>query len=95
MELMTTAQGQYIKTAQVSDVGHAAAELIVAENSARKSIVITNTGSKTMFIGPAAVTAATGKRLKTDESITLDRSQAAIYGICAGADHTTADYIEE
>jgi len=70
--------------------------LIIAANANRKSVIIRNLGADDMYVGPTAtLTTATGMLVKMDESIVLDRTTAAIYGITAAAGSTTVAYIEE
>lgn len=62
----------------------------------RYSITIKNSGSKTVYLGPAAtVTSSTGFPLGSGEAITLDRTYSAVYGICASGETSTVAYLEE
>ncbi len=90
---ITTVIKQGFVTGQVSVDG--TADLVRAQMGTRASIVITNIGLNTCYIGPAStVTTSTGKRLQADESITLDRNWGAVYAITAGG-NTTVDFLEE
>lgn len=72
------------------------APLIKAANTSRKSVVLRNTGATDAYIGiDNTVSTSTGFLIKATESITLDRTTAAIYGVTAGAGTTTFAYLEE
>lgn len=68
--------------------------LILAQNIARRSLLIRNQGATDMYVGNSAVSVSSGVLLKASEVLILDRSYAAWYGIVS-AGTTTAGYIEE
>lgn len=68
---------------------------IVAANSARKRIVITNTGSTAVYLGPSGVATSTGHLLAGAAGYPfVIYTKAAIYGI-VGAGTQTVTYWEE
>jgi hypothetical protein len=68
--------------------------LIVAANTFRKSVTIRNMGTVDAYIGGGSVAPATGYYIRAYESMTVDRTTAAIYGITA-AGSTVFCYMEE
>lgn len=68
--------------------------LIIAANTFRKSVTIRNMGTVDAYVGGASVAPATGYYIRAYESMTIDRTTAAIYGITA-AGSTTFCYMEE
>lgn len=73
------------------------APLVIAANAARKSLMIRNLSSQTdAYIGSDnTVLSTTGFMIRANESVTLDRTTAAVYGVTAGAGTTTFAYLEE
>ena len=69
--------------------------VIKVANTSRKSIMLRNIGATDAYIGPTGVTTSTGFLIKATESITLDRTTAAVYGVTVGAGTTTFAYLEE
>lgn len=62
----------------------------------RYSLIIRNLDTtNTVYLGAASVTASTGFPLKAGETITLDRNDAAIYGICDTGLTAIVAYFEE
>lgn len=94
VDAVTTATQPYFSTSQVDISSNVT--VIIARNVNRSSIVICNIGSNNVYIGNTTSTAATtGKRMRSNECITMDRNFAAIYGICATGLTSTVDYLEE
>lgn len=83
-----------ITTNQIAVDNAAGGTLIRAINLNRRSIIVRNQGLVDMFVGVNGVTIATGLSVRAGESMTLDRTTAAIYGITA-AGATTVGYLEE
>jgi hypothetical protein len=72
----------------------AAASVIKAAKSTRKSIVIQNAhATQILYIGGAGVTTATGLRVAAGASVTLDDYNGVLYGIASGA-NTDVRYLE-
>lgn len=83
---VVTAGGLTLTTGQLAVT--AAAQLVKAANLSRYSMVITNTGATTVFLGPsAAVTIATGQALLAGNSITF-ATTSAIFAIAAAVGDT-------
>lgn len=82
-----------MSTNQVS-VSTTAVSLINA-NTNRKTLMITNNGDDTTFIGPSGVTASTGFPLTTGKSFKDDVSTAAYYAICDTGESAIVELIEE
>lgn len=78
VRLVTGATGGSIDRGSVS-VSTSATE-IVAANSSRKSVILQNNGGGNVYLGNSSVTAS-GFYLASGQSITLDKTTAAIYGI--------------
>jgi hypothetical protein len=96
LNTVSTASASTIVSAQVAMDDTAGGRVIKASTAARRSIIIRNVGLSDVWIGPTAgLTTATGMVLKPTETITLDRTTAAIYGICGAATTTTVAYLEE
>lgn len=56
--------------------------LIAASDTTRRSIIVRNISSATVFIGnSSAITASIGMPLKQDDALTLDQYDGEIYGI--------------
>ena len=84
-----------LTTAQIAVGAGAGGTLIRAINLNRRSIIIRNQDTQAdMYIGVNGVTIATGLLVKALESVTLDRTTAAIYGITAAA-NIVVGYLEE
>lgn len=95
--VIDSAASSAFTTAQVA-MTQAAAAIKAAPTTghSRYSITIVNMGTSTVYIGPAnTVTSSTGFPLAAGQSITLDRSYSAVYGICATGQTSTVAYIEE
>jgi len=72
-------------TAAAVTVG-ATAVLVSALNTDRRSVTIQNLGAADIYIGPAAVTTATGLKIAASGGIgTLSGTTAALYGISGSA----------
>jgi hypothetical protein len=78
-------------TGQVSVTN--AATQIIAGNGNREGVIITNTGSVTVFLGEQAVTASTGHALPAGTAITLTCA-SPVYGITATGT-STVTFLEE
>ena len=87
---------QSIATGQLS-VGTSAALLVAARAGAvgtgRMAVVITNTGTATIYVGNSGVTTSTGLAIPAGQSIRL-LTGAAIYAV-SGTASQTASYLEE
>lgn len=59
------------------------ATLLRAATGTRQSVTIRNNGTGVIYIGPLGVTLADGFNLEAGESLTLDGTTTAIYGIAA------------
>lgn len=71
---------------------------LIAAAGGRVSITLRNTGANDVYIGLSSTVGTDNGFLlqaSTKESITLDRTTSAIYGICGGADNTTVSYLKE
>jgi hypothetical protein len=68
---------------------------IISPNQNRLSAVVRNIGGQNAFIGSYGVTITTGFLLRPFESIVLDKTWGAIYGISDNANGTTICFIEE
>ena len=92
-----TTASHYISANQVSMTQTAAVIMAAAAPAHyRYSITIRNLdAANTVYLGAASVTSATGFPLKPGESFTLDRNDAAIYGICGSGLTATVAYFEE
>jgi hypothetical protein len=91
---ITTATGTYMATGQAAMSQTAA--LIKDSNGSRRSIIVCNSGSSTIYIaGTSGVTSSNGFPLTASFCVTLDRTQAAVYGICATGLTSTASFLEE
>lgn len=89
---ISTDGGNNLGTGQ-SPVG-ISSSLIIAANTNRKSVTITNTSATTdMYLGVSGVTTATGALLPPVSTITL-HTRAAVYGVSASGT-ITATAIEE
>ena len=64
------------------------AQIIVAANARRNSVLIQNTSSNPCYIGNSSVTSSNGYRLGGGSDKTFDRTTAAIYGISTGGNAT-------
>jgi hypothetical protein len=88
-----------IKTQQAVAVGNSARVLLAGEAAdvgrAGSKFTIINTGAKSVFIGDATVTAATGITIAAGGTFndTLEAAEL-IYGICGGSDTSTVDVWE-
>jgi hypothetical protein len=78
-------------TGQVSVTS--AATQIVAGNGQREGVIITNTGTVTVYLGGQAVTASTGHALLAGTAITLTCA-SPVYGITASTS-STVTFLEE
>jgi hypothetical protein len=67
--------------------------LIIAANSSRQTLLITNNGSNTIFLGLTGVADTTGYPLDPTQSILL-YNREAVYGICASGLTSDARYLE-
>lgn len=76
-------------------IGSAAAGLVVSPNQNRLSTVIRNIGTQNVYIGSYNVNTNTGFLIRPFESITLDKTWGAIYGISDNVLGTTVCFIEE
>ncbi len=85
------AAGATLNTGQLAVTTTAAQ--VVGQNLNRYSVVITNTGTTTVYLGGSAVTTTTGQALPAGQSITF-RTTVAIYAIAAGTGNTLT-YAEE
>lgn len=93
-DAVTTVTQKYFSTGQTQMT--ATATSIVASNPNRSSVTICNVSSNTVFLGNTnAVASTTGKRLQSNECITLDRNYGAIFGVCATGITSKVDYLEE
>jgi len=72
----------------------AAAGLIIAANTDRKSLFVQSLTAAVYIGNDASVTTANGLRVNTGETINLDRYTGAVYGIGAGAGNDVR-YLEE
>jgi hypothetical protein len=63
------------------------AQVLIASNTKRFSVVITNTGASTVFLGTSSVSTANGHALPSGNSISF-RSSTAIYAIAAATGNT-------
>jgi len=96
----TGATTQPVSTTVVSNLAHAqitvtnVATLIRASNAARVSLIIRNQGAANMYVGGSGVTTANGILVNINDTLILDRTTAAVYGIVSAAS-TTAAYLEE
>lgn len=88
---LTTNAGSKSTVAQVS-VGTSSTSIIAA-NSARKSLVITNQGASTIYVGNSGVTTSTGFALAAGASISDVTTVDAWYGVVATGS-VTAGVIE-
>lgn len=93
-ESVTTASSASIMANQITVDTTLGGILIRTANHSRRSIIIRNQGGTDAYIGPHGLTIATGLLVKAGESVSLDRSTSAIYGIVA-AGSTTMAYLEE
>ncbi len=92
-DAVTTATQPYFKTSQVAIT--TAATAIAGSNVNRSSITICDISANTVYIGnTTSVAATTGKRLRANECITMDRNYGAVYGITASGT-SQVDYLEE
>jgi len=64
------------------------ATLIKAANVDRVELVINNTGGASVYLGGSGVTSSNGLELRGGETIFLDTSTAAVYGITASGSKT-------
>ena len=69
--------------------------VILSPNQNRLSAVVRNIGGQNAFIGSYGVTITTGFLLRPFESIVLDKTWGAIYGISDNANGTTICFVEE
>ena len=91
---VTTVTQPYFTTNQVDMSSNVI--LIKASNVNRTSITICNIGSNTVYIGnTSSVASTTGKRMQSNECITMDRNFGVIYGVCAAGLTSKVDYLEE
>lgn len=81
-QIVTTSIGSIITDSAVT-VGLAAGLIVAA--SSRQSVLITNNGTAKIFIGAGTVTLASGTPLDIGQSISIDKTTAAIYGISGTA----------
>lgn len=59
--------------------------LVAAVSPARSSVIIQNRGLQPAYIGGSDVSVSTGIRVNPGEVMTLDKTAAALYAICAWA----------
>ena len=92
VRLNTGASGGSIDADAVSVTSTAG--VVVAANASRKSVIIQNLGSAPIFIGGSTVADSDGLKVDPGQSLTVDNTTAAIYGVTASG---TADvrYLEE
>lgn len=89
----------YYQGAMAGTLNHASVDmadtevLIIAANANRKTLLITNNGTDTIFLGLTGVADTTGFPLLVTESILL-YNQEAMYGICASGLTSDARYLE-
>lgn len=88
-----TALREDIYTAQIF-IGSSTA-LIVPPNANRLSITLRNIGSNNVYIGSYGVNTTTGFFLRPYESLSLDRSWGALYGISDSDTGTIVNIVEE
>ena len=83
-----------MNTGQASMTATAAS--IISSNSTRKSLVITNTGSNTIYLGDnSSVTDSNGYPLEAGGTLKDTSYSGTWYGICSSGETSTANYIEE
>lgn len=82
-QLVVASGGTTLDAAAVS-VG-TTATLVAASDATRQSVTLQNLGTADVYFGPAAVTTATGVKLASNGSLTLDKQTAAIYAISGSA----------
>lgn len=85
-QLVTTSVGGTIAVAEVTC--DTTADLLAAADSSRFSVILRNIGAVDCYLGPSGVTTSTGMLLAAGETITLDKSTAAVYGITAAGTAT-------
>ncbi|MHB0929185.1 MAG: hypothetical protein ACYC3W_09855 [Candidatus Nanopelagicales bacterium] len=97
IEWHRSAIGSSISAARVAMTATAALiKDIPATGTFRESISIKNLdAANTVYLGPVGVTAAAGFPLLKGETITLNRNQAAIYGICDATLTASVAYLSE
>ena len=91
--LVVTANGvSSLTTAQIA-VGDVAT-LIKAATVGRKTILITNPATATLYVGAAGVTTITGFAVPPKCTVGLGGCTAAVYGVYAAVGPTTVTYLE-
>jgi len=68
---------------------------IISPNPSRLSITLRNVGTKNVYIGSYGVTSTTGFLLRSYESLTLDKTWGALYGISDDVAGSVIAFIEE
>ena len=95
-EVVSTVASSSIITNQILVNNAVGGTLIRAPNVSRRSIIIRNQDTQVdMYVGAQGLTIATGLLVRATESLTLDRTTAAIYGITNQAANITVGYLEE
>ena len=95
-EVISTVSSSSITTNQILVNNAAGGTLIRVPNVSRRSIIIRNQDTQVdMYVGNQGLTIATGLLVRATESLTLDRTTAAIYGITNQAANITVGYLEE
>ena len=67
--------------------------LIIAANANRKTLLITNNGSNTVFLGATGLADTDGFPIEVGQSILL-YNQEAVYGICSSGETSDIRYLE-
>lgn len=82
-QLVVSSGGTALTAAAV--VVGTAATLVSAANTLRQSVTIQNKGAVPIYIGASGVTTAQGLELPSGQSVTFDKTTAAIYAIAGAA----------
>jgi len=73
----------------------ASASAVLASDSSRRSVVLTNLGTDSVWVGDSGVAVDTGVRILPGGSLTIDHSPtAAIYSVASSGTQTVAYFVE-
>ncbi len=91
--LQVVERGSTIDSGSASVTGSAAA--VLSADSTRRSVVLTNLGTDSVWIGDSGITTNTGVKLLPGASLTIDRAPTpAIYAVASSGTQTVAYFVE-